>query len=93
MDNLDYSKQELSEILAMVADLNDLDFQSEVNNDSPEWQDKLDFVFENDIAFPLSKLIILGFVDFDTLPTKSLVEISDTWSSAIKNGFFSQAWE
>lgn len=91
--NSDYSSKELEQIRAMVTDLWDLDFQSEVNTGDPAWVDKTDFVVVNDIAFPLAKLIILGFVEFDTLSEKALTAISETWSQALEEGYFSSTWE
>jgi hypothetical protein len=72
----------------MVSDLWDLEFQAEANESNPDWEERNDFVYSYDIAFPIAKLVSLGYLDFDTLSEKSLQEISQTWTIALENGFF-----
>jgi hypothetical protein len=78
----------LNEVRARVTDLWNLEFQGEANESNPAWDERNEFVYAYDIAFPLAKLISLGFIEFHTLPEKSLKEISQTWSVALENGFF-----
>jgi len=87
--NLDYSNQ----VRAMATDLWDLEFQAEANEDNPKWEEVNDFVYTYNIAFPLSSLVVLGYIDFDTLPEKSLEAISDTWVKAMELGYFNGVWE
>ena len=87
--NTDYSK----EVRAMVSDLWDLEFLAEANESNPNWEKHNDFVYAYDIAFPLAKLVSLGYLDFDTLSEKCLNEISETWSIAVEKGLFSTAWD
>lgn len=87
--NTDYSNQ----VRAMVTDLFDLAFQAEVNQDKAEWEERLEFVDDYNIAFPLASLITLGYIEFSTLPQKALEEIELTWVEAINKGYFSTAWE
>lgn len=86
---LDYD----DDVRAMATDLWDLQFQAEANEDNPKWEEVNDFVYTYDIGFPISKLVCLGYVDFDTLPTKALEEISETWAKAMEAGFFNGVWE
>jgi hypothetical protein len=87
--NSDYS----DDVRAMVTDLWDLEFQAESNESNPKWEEVNDFVYAHNIAFPLSSLVALGYVDFDTLPEKSLEKISDTWVLAMELGYFNGVWE
>lgn len=87
--NTDYS----SEVRAMATDLWDLEFQAEANEDNDKWEEINDFVYTHNIAFPLSSLIALEYIDFDTLPAKALDKISDTWVLAMENGYFNGVWE
>lgn len=87
--NLDYS----DDVRAMVADLWDLEFQAEANQDNPKWEEVNDFVYTYDIGFPLAKMVSLDYLDFDTLPVKALDEISETWVKAMELGYFNGVWE
>ena len=87
--NSDYS----DDVRAMVTDLWDLEFQAEANQDNPKWEEVNDFVYTYDIGFPIAKMVSLGYIDFDTLPVKSLDEISDTWVKAMELGYFNGVWE
>lgn len=86
--NTDY----FNEVRAMATDLWDLEFRAEANEDNPELEEIHDFIYTYDISFPLSKLIALEYVDFDTLPEKALEKISDTWVLAMENGYFNGVW-
>ena len=77
----------------MAADLWDLEFQAEANESNPKWQDVNDFIYTYNIAFPLASLIALGYVDFDSLPVKSLEAISETWVKALEAGCFNSFTE
>lgn len=87
--NTDYS----DEVRAMVSDLWDLEFQGEANESNPKWEAVNDFVYTYDIAFPLAKLVSLGYVDFNSLDENALDEISNTWVKAMEEGFFNSTWE
>lgn len=76
----------------MATDLWDLEFQAEANEGNEKWDTVSDFVYTYDIAFPIAKMVCLGYVDFDSLTEKALDEISETWVLAMENGFFNSTW-
>jgi hypothetical protein len=80
-------------VRAMATDLWDLEFQAEANESNSKWEEVSGFVYAYDLAFPLSKLVALGYIDFDSLPQKSLDEISETWEKALELGYFNGVWE
>ena len=80
-------------ILRMATDLWDLEFQAESNEDSPKWEEVNEFIYTYDIGFPISKMIALGYVNLESLPQKTLEEISETWSKTMEAGYFNGVWE
>lgn len=74
----DYSKP----MLEMIKDLFDLEFKV-AGNPNHELNEELeDFIYTYDVGFPVSKLVSLGYLEFDSLPGKALDEVAATWDRA-----------
>lgn len=74
----DYSKP----VLEMMQDLCDLEFKV-AGNPSHELNEELeDFIYTYDVGFPVSKLVSLGYLEFDSMPVKALDEVAATWDRA-----------
>ena len=78
----------LDDVRAMATDLWDLEFQAEANEGNPKWEEVSDFIYTYDIGFPISKMVALGYVILESLPQKTLEEISETWSKTMEAGYF-----
>ncbi len=89
----DDDSEYLEDVRAMATDLWDLEFQAESNEDSPKWEEVNEFIYTYDIGFPISKMIALGYVNLESLPQKTLEEISETWSKTMEAGYFNGVWE
>ncbi len=89
----DDDSEYLEDVRAMATDLWDLEFQAESNEDSPKWEEVTEFIYTYDIGFPISKMIALGYVNLESLPQKTLEEISETWSKTMEAGYFNGVWE
>ena len=67
-----------------VNDLFELDVYSEAN---PTHENLANWIYTYDIAFPLAKLITIGYVDISNLPQKSIDEIITTWQATKAEGY------
>lgn len=71
--------------LEMIKDLHKLDFDVARNPNHESNEELEDFVETYDVGFPVATLVSLGYIDFESLPSKTLNEIALTRGRRLRN--------